>query len=129
PADLLVMGTHGRGGFEHLILGSVTEKVLRGVACPILTVCHEEGRTWAAPGLMSRILCATDLTATSSRTMRYALSLAAENQARVTFLHVVEPASTLAASEYAPHTVGSVNVSQGSVETAGRLLKSAVPDD
>src|SRR6185436_5024181 len=61
PADLLVMGTHGRGGFEHLILGSVTEKVLRGVASPILTVCHEEGRTWAAPGLMSRILCATDL--------------------------------------------------------------------
>ena len=29
PADLLVMGTHGRGGFERLVLGSVTEKVLR----------------------------------------------------------------------------------------------------
>ena len=38
PADLIVMGTHGIGGFEHLLLGSVTEKVLRKAACPVLTV-------------------------------------------------------------------------------------------
>ena len=38
PADLLVMGTHGRSGFEHLLLGSVTEKVLRRAPCPVLTL-------------------------------------------------------------------------------------------
>jgi len=45
PADLIVMGTHGAGGFEHLVLGSVTEKVVRKARCPVLTVPpHAEGR-------------------------------------------------------------------------------------
>ena len=34
PTDLIVMGTHGRSGFERLFLGSVTEKVLRTATCP-----------------------------------------------------------------------------------------------
>lgn len=34
--DLVVMTTHGRAGFTHLLLGSVTEKVLRGAPCPVL---------------------------------------------------------------------------------------------
>ncbi len=38
PADLIVISTHGTSGFEHLMLGSVTEKVLRQAACPVLTV-------------------------------------------------------------------------------------------
>ena len=38
PADLIVMSTHGRGGFERLVLGSVAEKVLRKARCPVLTV-------------------------------------------------------------------------------------------
>jgi nucleotide-binding universal stress UspA family protein len=37
-ADLIVMGTHGRGGFSHLLLGSVAEKVVRSASCPVLTV-------------------------------------------------------------------------------------------
>src|SRR5688572_27257531 len=37
-ADLLVLGTHGRSGFERLLLGSVAEKVLRKARCPVLTV-------------------------------------------------------------------------------------------
>jgi nucleotide-binding universal stress UspA family protein len=36
-ADLLVIGTHGRSGFERLLLGAVAEKVLRRVCCPVLT--------------------------------------------------------------------------------------------
>jgi len=88
--DLIVMGTHGRGGFEHLLLGSVTEKVLRRASCPVLTVCHEEGLTWEAPGLVNHVLCAADLSASSEGTVRYALSLAAEYQARLTLMHVVE---------------------------------------
>lgn len=37
-ADLLVMGTHGRSGIEHLLIGSVAERVVRKAPCPVLTV-------------------------------------------------------------------------------------------
>lgn len=40
--DLIVMGTHGRGGFAHLLLGSVAEQVVRLAPCPVLTVRHPE---------------------------------------------------------------------------------------
>ena len=37
-ADLIVMGTHGRLGVAHLLLGSVAERVVRTAECPVLTV-------------------------------------------------------------------------------------------
>ncbi len=37
-SDLIVMTTHGLTGFEHFLIGSVTEKVLRLSPCPVLTV-------------------------------------------------------------------------------------------
>lgn len=36
--DLIVMGTHGRSGIEHILIGSVAEKVVRKSPCPVLTV-------------------------------------------------------------------------------------------
>ncbi len=40
--DLIIMGTHGRAGLAHVLLGSVTEKVVRKAPCPVLTVRHPE---------------------------------------------------------------------------------------
>jgi len=40
-SDLVVMGTHGRTGFKHLLLGSVAERVVRVAPCPV-TVVHEQ---------------------------------------------------------------------------------------
>jgi universal stress protein A len=36
--DLIVIGTHGRTGFSHLLLGSVAESVVRHAPCPVMTV-------------------------------------------------------------------------------------------
>ncbi len=41
-ADLIVMGTHGRGGVTHMLLGSIAEKVIRRAPCPVLTVRHPQ---------------------------------------------------------------------------------------
>ena len=40
--DLIVMGTHGRPGLAHLLMGSVAEKVVRTAPCPVLTLRHPE---------------------------------------------------------------------------------------
>ncbi len=47
-ADLIVMGTHGRSGLAHALLGSVAEKVLRKAPCPVLTV-RPEGHSFVHP--------------------------------------------------------------------------------
>lgn len=90
PADLLVLGTHGRGGFERFLLGSVTEKLLRRAPCPVLTVCHDDGPEPGASAALRRILCATELRETSAEVVGYALSVAEARQAELTLLHVLE---------------------------------------
>lgn len=127
PADLLVMGTHGRSGFEHLLLGSVTEKVLRHAPCPVLTVGHVPPHLRSGP-LFRRILCAADLTESSDRTLAMALSVASENDAHITLLHVVEVIPDeqgrdlyLAVPEIGP-------LRRDLVEHARARLREAVPD-
>ena len=41
--DAIVMGTHGRSGLQHLVLGSVAEKVVRTASCPVTTIRQPEG--------------------------------------------------------------------------------------
>jgi nucleotide-binding universal stress UspA family protein len=42
--DLIVMGTHGRSGLDHVLLGSVAERIVRKSACPVLTIRHPRHR-------------------------------------------------------------------------------------
>jgi nucleotide-binding universal stress UspA family protein len=89
--DLLVMGTHGRGGFDRLVLGSTTEKVIRKAHCPVLTVPpRAEQEPPDGPVVFKRILCPIDFSESSSRAIEFALSLAQEADARLTLLHVME---------------------------------------
>ena len=89
-ADLIVLGTHGRSGFEHLVLGSVAEKVLRRARCPVLTVPPKVG-TASVP--YKRLLCPVDFSESSLRALRFALSIAQESGAHLTVLHAFEWAS------------------------------------
>jgi nucleotide-binding universal stress UspA family protein len=87
-ADLVVMGTHGRRGFERFVMGSVTERMLRHCPVPLLTVGPgRKGR--AVPPSLRRILVTTDFSEGTQDAMAYALSIAQESQAKVTLLHVV----------------------------------------
>jgi nucleotide-binding universal stress UspA family protein len=88
PADLIVIGTHGTSGFEHLVLGSVTEKVLRKAACPVLTVPPRAQATSRLP--FKRLLCAVDFSDASLTGLQDAFSLAEESGAVLTILHVLE---------------------------------------
>ena len=98
--DLIVMGTHGRHGFDHLLLGSVTEKVLRKARCPVLAVRAPAHGFVAAEGVgfvhFRKILFGTDFSPHSERALEYALSLAEEYTAELTLLNVLEevPPST-----------------------------------
>jgi nucleotide-binding universal stress UspA family protein len=88
PADLIVIGTHGASGFEHLVLGSVTEKVLRQATCPVLTVPPRSRSSSKLP--YKRLLCPIDLSASSLTALAFAFSLAQEGDAALTILHVFE---------------------------------------
>lgn len=44
PIDLIVMGTHGRTGVTHLLIGSVAERVVRMAPCPVLVTRHSEAK-------------------------------------------------------------------------------------
>ena len=88
PADLLVLGTHGRSGFERWVLGSVTEKVLRTASCPVLTVPQNTGD--AIPVVFHRIVCAIDFSECSLHALDYATSLAQQADAQLTVVHVIE---------------------------------------
>jgi nucleotide-binding universal stress UspA family protein len=88
PADLIVMGTHGASGFEHLVLGSVTEKVLRQAPCPVLTVPPRARTTSQLP--FKRLLCPMDFSDASLAALDFAFSLARQGDADITLLHVFE---------------------------------------
>jgi nucleotide-binding universal stress UspA family protein len=131
PADLLVMGTHGRSGFERFILGSIAEKVLRRAVCPVLTVPPRMPDAAPVPhALFRRILCPIDLSGSSLQALTYAVSLAEEADAHLTVLNVLEiPAETLEdareSSPALPHVMRQYV--KASEEDARRRLREAIP--
>ena len=87
-ADLVVMGTHGRHGFERLLLGSVTERVVRTAPCPVVTVPPPNVTTSTLP--FRRVICGVDFSDASLKALRFARSMAQESNSTLTILHVLE---------------------------------------
>lgn len=87
-AGAIVMGTHGRQGLRELVLGSVTERVIRGSSVPVLTV-RPGMEGWAGDG-PRRVLVGADLGPTMGRALRWAGAMAAAAGAELEAVHVVE---------------------------------------
>jgi nucleotide-binding universal stress UspA family protein len=129
---MLVMGTHGSSGFQHLMLGSVTEKVLRRAHVPVLTVPPRMHGAAALP--FQRILCAVDFSDSSLSALEWAWSLAQESGATVTLLHVIEwpwdepPAPPF--EKLPGHEARQLMEFRKAVEASSRQqLQSLVPDN
>lgn len=87
-ADLIVMGTHGRRGLSHLLLGSVAGRVVRSASAPVLTVRAD---AVVSADRITRILVPHDFSEPSAGAVRTAAAWARALGAEITLLHVVEP--------------------------------------
>jgi len=127
-ADLLVLGTHGRSGFQRWFLGSVTEKVIRKAACPTLVVPPRALDVPPdAPVQFKRILCAVDFSESSLSGLAYALHLAEEADAHLTLLHVIEMPPELRENPMAPDfNIDRIHAA-AQAETL-RRLRDLIPD-
>lgn len=109
--DLTVMATHGREGLSHLLLGSVTEKLIQQIHRPILCVREPEHGA-ALP--YRRILVPTDLSLASRLAFPIAAFLARSFGAEVLGVHVV-PSPSLATLSGIPEAQGVVIPSEASL--------------
>jgi len=106
-ADVIVMGTHGRRGFDRLMLGSVTDRVMRTAPCPVLVASKPPqgsvavGKERGHVHHLSRILFCTDFSENSGGALKYAISATAEYDAELTLLHVLEGVPSQAETEEA----------------------------
>jgi nucleotide-binding universal stress UspA family protein len=92
--DITVAASHGRAGLKRLILGSVTERLMRTLPCPLLVVRSPE-RGFVTPAdqaiTLKEILVGCDFSPDSSLAFQYGLSLAQEFQANLHLVHVMQP--------------------------------------
>ena len=92
--DLVIIGTHGRTGARHALMGSVAEEIFRRLKCPVLTVGPNLDPRFTLAKTIKNILFPTDLSPESKAVFPYLASLAAEFKSEIVVLHVLpaEPA-------------------------------------
>jgi nucleotide-binding universal stress UspA family protein len=87
--DLVIVSTHGRTGFRHLLMGSVAEELFRSLPCPVLTIGPNVSKRLMETTEIKHVLFPTDLSDESRTVFPYLASLASEYKASLTLLHVL----------------------------------------
>jgi nucleotide-binding universal stress UspA family protein len=113
PADLIAMGTHGRTGIPHALLGSTAERTVRSAPCAVLTVRVDAGE----PRPIHRLLVATDFSADANRALAWAVALAQRSGARISLVHALAGPVALGEEEL---PLESVRAAQWAAEQAAR---------
>jgi nucleotide-binding universal stress UspA family protein len=96
-ADLVVIGTHGRTGLGHIVLGSTAERVIKGAPCPVFTArsgrapCREGEVVSSVHPSIQHILAPLDFSSPALDAAEYAIQMAHHFGAAMTLLHVLEP--------------------------------------
>ncbi len=128
--DLVIAATRGRSGLKRLILGSVTERLMRVLSCPLLVVHspeHEFVNPVSQQIRLKKILVGCDFSPDSDLAFQQALSLAQEFEADLHLAHVVEPS---ASSELLkPDKALSDEIQQGLHQRLTAKLIAMVPED
>lgn len=99
-APLIVMSTHGRGGFKRFWLGSVADRLIRHATVPVLllTGSRSTGKRLAGTPVFKHVLVTLDGSDRAEAALRAARALLAGVPGRITVAHVVHPMSALAAT-------------------------------
>ena len=113
-AGLIVIGTHGRGGLNRLLLGSVAEKVVRGAKVPVLTVRGLEEDTTGCRLPFRKILCPVNYAEVAVESLRYAADLAQRFESELTVITILE---------------GDASESEGVLREQEQKLCEWIPED
>ncbi len=93
-ADLVITATHGRSGLKRFFLGSVTERLMRSLPCPLLVIRGaQQGiqETSKKKFPFKKILVGCDFSSDAEYALDYSISIAQEFQSELHLVHVVEP--------------------------------------
>jgi nucleotide-binding universal stress UspA family protein len=127
--DLAVIATRGLSGFRRLVLGSVTERLIRIISCPLLIVNTKQAgpdRIPAGAWQPKRMLVGCDFSPDSARALETALSLAQEFEAELHLLHAIEPFAYR--DMLLPETT-SENLKDRIAPEMHRRLQEIIPED
>ena len=145
--DLIVVGTVGKTGVEHVLLGSTAERIIRTAPCPVLVVRTERSRAEQGggkqpPGEFKRLLVPVDFSDCSLDALEYAVIVAQRAKASLTLLHVLEPVSygldfafphpekrELQRETIKSRLSGLVSALASTQVTADYLLRGGLPND
>ncbi len=89
-ADMIIMGTNGKKGLQHFLLGSTTENTVKKAPVPVLTIGHGGDMIVLNGGCYKRVLIPIDYSVASLNAIRFGIEIAKKFASEILFLHVFE---------------------------------------